>query len=81
MHSLQLEAVLRSCRPLTEDCNALLCKHEFHRKQLTENVQLLQRILGKQPQIYISIDGFKAELMEDSLVKYAVEELGAEVAV
>lgn len=78
-HSLQLEAVLRSCRPLAEDCNTILCKHEFHRKYLTTNVQLLHQILGIQPRIYTSIDDFKTELMEDPVIKCAVEELGAEV--
>jgi hypothetical protein len=80
-HSLQLEAVLRSCRPLREDCSAILCKHGFHYAELTKSAQLLQRILGIQPQIYTSIDDFKAELMKDPVIKCAVEELGAEVRI
>lgn len=78
--SLELEAVLRSCELITatRDGVILACPYEFHRNKLRENAHVMEEIFGH-VEVFNSKDDYEKEMMEDPLVRFAVNELGAQI--
>lgn len=81
-HSLQLDAVMRGCKPAIFGTNylAMLCPYAFHRGKLKEGAGLLQRIFGT-VEVFDSKEEYIKTVMEDSLVQLAVDELKARILV
>jgi len=79
--SLTMEAILRGCTMLRADSGLrLLCTKKFHQGKLAEMKEQLEDAFGE-VEVYHSTEVYIQEAMQDPLVKYAVENLGAIVAV
>lgn len=77
--SLELEAVLRSCELISSSQHGatIACPYRFHQNKLRTS-QYVQQVFGNL-EIYDSEEDFVRDKMKDPLVRFAVNELGAEI--
>jgi len=82
LKNIELEAVLRSCKiiAVSENGATLTCPYKFHRGKLKEHNSAMVEIFGENIEVFESKQDYIENKMQDPLIKFAVNELGAVIA-